>query len=94
MVAKFADGTEFTGSMIVGADGAQSAVRQALLGPEKGKALGLGVVLYNVNACYGNAAQALALRKIHPMHKVALQPDRALSLWTSDMHARSLSKFH
>jgi len=83
VTATFADGTVYHGTIAVGADGAQSAVRQILLGPEKGRALALNVVLYNINVCYGDADKALAVRKLHPMNTVALEPDQGLSVWTS-----------
>ena len=83
--ADFADGTSYHGSIAIGTDGAQSAVRQILLGAETGRSRSLGVILYNLNVCYGDAERALEVRRLHPMNTVALQPDRGLSVWTSSM---------
>jgi hypothetical protein len=71
-----------SGTILIGTDGPQSTVRKILLG-DKAAPTPLDVVLYNVNVCYGDAEKALAVRKLHPMNTVALQPDKALSVWTS-----------
>jgi flavin-dependent dehydrogenase len=82
VAAVFASGMTAKGSIVIGTDGPQSTVRKILLG-DKAASVPLDVVLYNMNVCYGDAERALAVRKLHPMNTVALQPDRALSVWTS-----------
>ncbi|KAN0123025.1 FAD/NAD(P)-binding domain containing protein [Hyaloscypha variabilis] len=83
IAVKFADGTTAAGSICIGADGAQSAVRQLALPGEEGKALPLNVVLYNLNVSYGDAERSKAVRSIHFMNSVALHPEKNLSIWTS-----------
>ncbi|PMD19558.1 FAD/NAD(P)-binding domain-containing protein [Hyaloscypha hepaticicola] len=79
----FADGTNATGSVCIGTDGAQSAVRQLALPGDAGKAIPLDVILYNMDVCYGDAERAKAVRKVHFMNSVALHPEKNLSIWTS-----------
>ncbi|MCJ1302892.1 hypothetical protein MMC08_005697 [Hypocenomyce scalaris] len=83
VIATFADGSTYTGSICIGTDGAQSNVRQIALGGNEGQAKALNVILYNVNVCYDDAEKALQVRKLHFMNSVALQPDKSLSVWTS-----------
>ncbi|RDW56388.1 hypothetical protein BP5796_13210 [Coleophoma crateriformis] len=78
----FASGRAEKGSIVIGTDGPQSKVRQILLG-EKAATQQVGLILYNLNVCYGNAERALKVRSLHPVNTVALQPDRGLSVWTS-----------
>jgi 2-polyprenyl-6-methoxyphenol hydroxylase-like FAD-dependent oxidoreductase len=87
----FADGTTATGSICIGTDGAQSAVRQLALPGEAGKAIPLNVVLYNLDVCYTDAERAKTVRKIHFMNSVALHPEKNLSIWTS---SKSLTSTH
>lgn len=82
VTAVFESGTAATGTIVIGTDGPQSTVRKILLG-DKAPSIPLDVVLYNVNVCYGDAERASAVRKLHPMNTVALQPDKGLSVWTS-----------
>lgn len=82
VTAVFASGVTATGSVVIGTDGPHSTVRKILLG-DKAASVPLDVVLYNVNVCYGDAERALAVRSLNPMNNVALQPDKALSVWTS-----------
>ncbi|RQM05929.1 hypothetical protein DH86_00002591 [Scytalidium sp. 3C] len=82
VTATFEDGSTATGSICIGADGAQSAVRKIVLG-EAGQAKPMDVVLYNVNVCYGDAERAKEVRKVHFMNSVALQPEKNMSIWTS-----------
>jgi 2-polyprenyl-6-methoxyphenol hydroxylase-like FAD-dependent oxidoreductase len=86
----FADGTTATGSICIGTDGAQSAVRQLALPGESGKAIPLDVVLYNLDVCYGNAERARGVRKVHFMNSVALHPEKNLSIWTSSKSLTSI----
>lgn len=88
VTAVFESGTTAIGSIVIGTDGPQSAVRKVLLG-DKAASVPLNVVLYNVNVCYGDAKTALAVRSLNPMNNVALQPDRGLSVWTSSMSFQS-----
>jgi hypothetical protein len=85
VTATFESGTTAIGTIVIGTDGPQSAVRNILLG-DKAASVSLDVVLYNMNVCYGNAERALAVRMLHPMNTVALQPDKSLSIWTSSNH--------
>jgi 2-polyprenyl-6-methoxyphenol hydroxylase-like FAD-dependent oxidoreductase len=87
VTAVFASGATAKGTIVIGTDGPQSTVRNILLG-DKAASVPLDVVLYNMNVCYGDAERALAVRKLHPMNTVALQPDRALSVWTSSKASR------
>jgi hypothetical protein len=84
VTAIFESGTTATGTTVVGTDGPRSTVRKILLG-DQALPVPLDVVLYNINVCYGDAEKALAVRKLHPMNTVALQPDKSLSIWTSSM---------
>jgi 2-polyprenyl-6-methoxyphenol hydroxylase-like FAD-dependent oxidoreductase len=84
VTATFASGTTVRGSIVVGTDGPQSTVRHILLG-DKAEAKQVGVVLYNLNVCYGDAERARTVRSLHPMNTVAIQPDKGLSVWTSSL---------
>lgn len=83
VTAKFTDGTTATGSVCIGADGAQSAVRQLAIPGEAGKSRPVDVTLYNLTVCYGDAEKAREVRKVHFMNSVALHPEMNLSIWTS-----------
>jgi 2-polyprenyl-6-methoxyphenol hydroxylase-like FAD-dependent oxidoreductase len=93
VTATFESGLKATGSLIIGTDGPQSTVRKLLLGEEKAQAKKIPVVLYNMNVCYKDASKALQVRRLHEMNTVALQPEKALSLWTSselhNLHVKS-----
>jgi 2-polyprenyl-6-methoxyphenol hydroxylase-like FAD-dependent oxidoreductase len=79
----FNDGTNATGSVCIGTDGAQSAVRQLAIPGEAGRAIPMDVVLYNLTVCYGDAERSKEVRKVHFMNSVALHPEKNLSIWTS-----------
>lgn len=63
----FANGIEVKGSLIVGADGPKSAVRDVLLGPDKAAARPLENVIHcNTSFCPGDAERAKFIRSAHP----------------------------
>ena len=92
ITVNFADGTTAAGSICLGADGAQSAIRQLALPGEAGKAIPLDVVLYNLNVCYGDAEKSKTVRSVHFMNSVALHPEKNLSIWTSSTYLSSSSE--
>ncbi|KAI9753800.1 MAG: hypothetical protein M1835_000954 [Candelina submexicana] len=74
VVAKFADGEEALGSVVIGTDGPKSAVRENLLGTEKGTATPLEVVHANTALCYHDAEKSRFLRSCHPIFSLCLHP--------------------
>jgi len=83
ITAYFEDGSNYSGSVLIGADGAKSKVRELIMGEEQAKSSSVDIVLYNVNVCYGDAEKAKAIRAVHPVNHVALHPGEGISVWTS-----------
>ncbi|KAI9857757.1 MAG: hypothetical protein M1824_004713 [Vezdaea acicularis] len=75
VVAKFADGSETSGSIIIGTDGPQSTVRSLLLEGEKGKAEAMALVHANLSVCYHDAEKAKFVRTAHPVFSMMLHPE-------------------
>lgn len=71
--AHFTNNTSIKASLIVGADGARSAVRSHLLGPELGSIRTLPYSATFVQARY-SAEQAVFLRKFHPLYLASINP--------------------
>jgi 2-polyprenyl-6-methoxyphenol hydroxylase-like FAD-dependent oxidoreductase len=86
IVARFEDGSSYSGATLIGTDGAKSKVRELILG-EKGKPSSVGFASYGVVVCYGDAERAKTIRAVHPINHVALHPEEGMCLWTS-------SEFH
>jgi 2-polyprenyl-6-methoxyphenol hydroxylase-like FAD-dependent oxidoreductase len=75
VTAAFEDGSEATGSLIVGSDGAQSVVRISLFGPEEAKASSVPYSAVNLHVKYGDKERALFVRQNHPIMCHAIHPD-------------------
>jgi 2-polyprenyl-6-methoxyphenol hydroxylase-like FAD-dependent oxidoreductase len=70
VTAIFEDGSKASGCMLVGCDGAKSRVRELLLG-EKAKLTDALVKMVNFTSTY-TAEQALHVRSLHPIFKIAV----------------------
>jgi len=67
VTAVFANGHDAKGSLLVGCDGPKSAVRNLLVGADKGAALPLSEIIHcNISHCYGDVEKAKFLRTAHP----------------------------
>ena len=76
VTAIFKDGTEVTGSMLIGADGPRSSVRSHLVGPDRAKTTPID---FATTICFTRYSrdQALFLRSAphHPLYQIAIHPD-------------------
>ncbi|KAE9967440.1 hypothetical protein EG328_008182 [Venturia inaequalis] len=82
VTAIFEDGSTETGNVLVGADGANSAVRTTIFGEEDAKPCTVPYSAVNLHVGYGDAAKALFVRSKHPIMTHAIHPD-GLWLWIS-----------
>lgn len=81
VAAHFADGTSATGTLVIGADGAQSQTRSTVFG-EAGAAKRVPYSAVNLHVCYNDAEKAKFVRQMHPIMTHGIHPD-GYWLWIS-----------
>lgn len=86
VTATFADGSSATGTLLIGADGAQSGARTQLFGAERGRAASVPFRAVNLHVRYGDAAKAAFVRGLHPVMAMGIHPD-GYWLWISSNRA-------
>ena len=73
VTVRFADGTSASGTLVVGADGAQSKVRETAMGSaEKAATTPFPIWHMNMTVCYGDAEKARLVRSEFPTSFLAL----------------------
>ncbi|KAJ7578279.1 hypothetical protein C8J56DRAFT_969600 [Mycena floridula] len=85
VVATFKNGRTVSGSVLIGADGPKSKIRECVLGPEKGLATPMDIVLANVVASYQDAEKSKYVRSLHPIWSLACAPEISLFLSIQDV---------
>ena len=82
VTATFEDGSQATGSTIIGTDGAQSAVRYNIFGHDSGSPQRVPYSAVNLHVCYNDAEKAKFVRQHHPVMTMGIHPD-GYWLWIS-----------
>ncbi|EME38964.1 hypothetical protein DOTSEDRAFT_66932 [Dothistroma septosporum NZE10] len=83
VTAQFADGSSATGALIIGADGANFIVRDAVFAAGEGQAQHIPYGGWNMHVCYNDAETALAIRKaLSPIVAIGVHP-KGYWLWLS-----------
>jgi 2-polyprenyl-6-methoxyphenol hydroxylase-like FAD-dependent oxidoreductase len=75
VTAHFTNGTTATGTLVVGTEGAQSAVRHTLFPPSKAQTQRLPISAVNLHVHYNDAAKAQFVRQHHPIMTMGIHPD-------------------
>jgi flavin-dependent dehydrogenase len=74
VTAQFLDGTTATGDILIGSDGARSAVREQLLGTEKAKLTPGASIIMRTTVNFHDAEKALHARTGGPILKMGFHP--------------------
>ncbi|KAK4609214.1 FAD-dependent monooxygenase phnB [Fulvia fulva] len=83
VTAQFSDGSSAVGTLVVGADGANSIVRDAVFAGGEGQAQHIPYGAWNLHVCYHDAETALAIRKaLSPISAICVHP-KGHWLWLS-----------
>lgn len=91
MVATFSDGTLVSGSMIIGADGPRSRVREtAMDSAEKAAVTRFPIFHTNMTVCYGDAEKARYVRQKFPTSYLALS-QRSFHAFQSSKYAEEIT---
>ncbi|PSN75230.1 FAD/NAD(P)-binding domain-containing protein [Corynespora cassiicola Philippines] len=78
----FKDGSEATGDVVVGCDGAKSRVRECIVGEEAARLKHVDLWMFNFTQKF-EREQALELRKPNKMFWTSIHPDHGTMFWVS-----------
>jgi 2-polyprenyl-6-methoxyphenol hydroxylase-like FAD-dependent oxidoreductase len=67
VTAHFADGSTYSGDILVGADGPKSKVREMLVGAEKARSSPVGINYNKAIVKYGDTEKSKYIRSFHPV---------------------------
>lgn len=84
VTAKFANGKQYTGTLLVGTDGPRSAVRKHMFGAN-GENTPLDVAYTNIAFGYDDAEKSLFVRKVNPVTAIMAHPDSCALLSIQDV---------
>lgn len=83
VIAHFSDGSNYSGDIIIGADGPKSKIRETLFGVEKAKSKPVGVVQNTTLVKYKDAAKSLHIRSGNPLFYLGYNPDGIVNFVSS-----------
>ena len=82
----FMDGSQETGNLVIGAEGAHSSTREFLLGSKEAELLQSPIVASVTITKLGREA-SIALRKLHPRYIISFHPNGTFT-WHSSMYSQ------